>query len=73
MHIQIWIGEDYLDQLYKNINSSLTSEDVFDNAVEYTDIPVIGGQIQVSLKYDTYIKLTDNGLLVKWTGLNIEQ
>lgn len=73
MHVQIWIGESYLDQLYKNINCSGASEDAFDNAVEYTDIAVMEGQIQVSLKYDKYIELTDNGLLVKWAGLNTEQ
>lgn len=70
MHIQIWIGEQYLDQLHKNINSPLAVDDVFDNAVEYTSMAVIEDQLQVSIKYDKYIELTDKGLLVKWSGLN---
>ena len=40
MHIQIWIGKDYLEQLNKNINSPLI-EDIFDNAVEYTSVAVV--------------------------------
>lgn len=72
MHIQIWIGEQYLEQLHKNINSPLAIDDVFDNAVEYTSMAVIEDQLQVSIKYDKYIELTDKGLLVKWSGLNQE-
>lgn len=71
MHIQIWIGRDYLEQLNKNINSPLI-EDVFENAVEYTSVAVVADQIQVSIKYDKYIELTDRGLLVEWAGINPE-
>jgi len=55
MHILIWIGKDYLEQLNKNINSPLI-EDVFENAVEYTSVAVVADQIQVSIKYDKYIE-----------------
>tara|TARA_B100002019_G_C20842171_1_gene390434 strand:+ start:135 stop:353 length:219 start_codon:yes stop_codon:yes gene_type:complete len=71
MHIQIWIGRDYLEQLNKNINSPLI-EDVFENAVEFTSVAVVADQIQVSIKYDKYIELTDKGLLVEWAGINPE-
>ena len=74
MHVQLWIGKDYLEQLNKNIHNSIISEDdIFDNIVEYTMMPVLEGQIQVSIKYDTYIELTDKGLLEPWSGLNIEE
>lgn len=73
MHIQIWIGKDYLEQLNKNINSPLVSEDLWDNTVEYTDVVVMEGQIQVSIKYDKYIELTDKGLLIEWSGINQEE
>lgn len=73
MQVQIWIGKDYLEQLYKNINHTLAVEDIFENAVEYTDIAVMEGQIQVSISYDKYIELTDQGLLVQWSGYNITQ
>lgn len=73
MQIQIWIGSEYLEQLYKNLNHTLVVEDVFENAVEYTDIAVMEGQIQVSISYDKYIKLTDQGLLVQWSGYNVTQ
>ena len=72
MHVQIWIGKEYLDQLYKNLNHTLAIEDVFDNAVEYTDIAVMEGQIQVSIKYDKYIELADKGLLLPWSRFNQE-
>ena len=72
MHVQIWIGKEYLDQLYKNLNHTLAIEDIFDNAVEYTDIAVMEGQIQVSIKYDKYIELSDKGLLIPWSGYNQE-
>lgn len=73
MHIQLWVGTEYLEQLNKNINSSLVqSENTFDNAVEFTEMMVMPDQIQVSIKYDKYIELTDNGLLVKWAGINPE-
>jgi hypothetical protein len=73
MHIQIWIGKDYLEQLNKNINSPLVSDDIWDNTVEYTDVVVMEGQIQVSIKYDKYVELTDKGLLIEWSGINQEQ
>ena len=73
MHIQIWIGKDYLEQLNKNINSPLVSDDIWDNTVEYTDVVVMEGQIQVSIKYDKYIELTDKGLLIEWSGINQEE
>lgn len=72
MHILIWIGKDYLEQLNKNINSPLI-EDVFENAVEYTSVAVVADQIQVSIKYDKYIELTDKGLLIEWSGINQEE
>jgi len=72
MHIQIWIGKDYLEQLNKNINSPLVSDDIWDNTVEYTDVVVMEGQIQVSIKYDKYVELTDKGLLIEWSGINQE-
>ncbi len=71
MHRLIWIGKDYLEQLNKNINSPLI-EDVFENAVEYTSVAVVADQIQVSIKYDKYIELTDKGLLIEWAGINPE-
>ncbi len=71
MHILIWIGKDYLEQLNKNINSPLI-EDVFENAVEYTSVAVVADQIQVSIKYDKYIELTDKGLLIEWAEINPE-
>lgn len=71
MDVQIWVGVEYLDQLDKNINSTITSlQSVFDNAVEYTQIAVLESQIQVGIKYNKYIELVDNGLLVEWSGFN---
>jgi hypothetical protein len=73
MYIQIWIGKDYLEQMNKNISAPLVQADnIFDNAVEYTEVAVMPGQIQVSIKYDKYIELTDKGLLVEWAGINPE-
>lgn len=68
MHVHIWIGKGWLDQFYKIVNQKIQDEDIFDNAVEYTDIAVMPGQIQVSIKYDKYINLVDRGLLVDWAG-----
>ena len=68
MHINIWIGKDWLNQLYKITKSEISDEDVFDNAVEYTDIAMLPGQVQVSIKFDTYTNLVDRGLLVGWAG-----
>jgi hypothetical protein len=73
MHVQIWIGKDYLEQMNKNISAPLVqSENIFDNVVEYTEVAVMPGQIQVSIKYDKYIELTDKGLLLEWAGINPE-
>jgi hypothetical protein len=73
MHVNIWIGKEYLEVLNKNINSPMISEqDVWEHTVEYTDVVVMEGQLQVSIKYDKYIELTDKGLLIEWSGLNQE-
>jgi hypothetical protein len=73
MHINIWIGKEYLEVLNKNINSPMISEqDVWEHTVEYTDVVVMEGQVQVSIKYDKYIELTDKGLLIEWSGINQE-
>ena len=40
------------------------------HTVEYTDVVVMEGQIQVTISYDKYIQLTDNELLVPWSGLD---
>lgn len=68
MHINIWIGKDWLNQLYKITKSEISDEDVFDNAVEYTDIAMMPGQVQVSVNFNTYTNLVDRGLLVGWAG-----
>lgn len=73
MYIHVWIGKEFLEQLNKNISSPLiASDDLFENAVEYTDVALMPGQTQVSIKYDKYIELTDKGLLVEWAGINPE-
>jgi hypothetical protein len=73
MYIQFWIGKEYLEQMNKNISAPLVqSDNIFDNAVEYTEVAVMPGQIQISIKYDKYIELTDKGLLVEWAGINPE-
>ena len=68
MYVYLWIGKSWLDQFYKITKQQIADEDVFDNAVEYTDIPMIPGQIQVSIDFDKYINLVDRGLLVDWAG-----
>ena len=68
MHINIWIGKDWLDQVYKLTLQEIADEDVFDNAVEYTDIAMMAGQIQVSIEFNKYTNLVDRGLLVDWAG-----
>ena len=68
MRVNIWIGKDWLDQTYKIIKQEISDEDIFDNAVEYTDIAMIPGQIQVSIEFDKYIDLVERGLLVDWAG-----
>lgn len=73
MHIHIWIGKEFLEQLNKNINSPLVAADnLFENAVEYTEVALMPGQIQVGIKYDKYIELIDKGLLIEWAGINPE-
>ena len=73
MHIYIWIGKSFLEQFNKNINLDTTVEgDLFDRIVEYTDVAVMQGQIMVSIKYDKYIELIENGLLVEWSAINPE-
>lgn len=69
MYINIWVGKSWLDQIYKITNQDIEDKDVFDNAVEYTDIAVAPGQIQVTLCFDKYVNLTDRGLLVDWAGV----
>ena len=68
MHVNIWVGKDWLDQVYKITLQEIADEDVFDNAVEYTDIALIPGQIQVSIEFNKYTNLVDRGLLVGWAG-----
>ena len=73
MYVQFWIGKEYLEQMNKNISAPLVqSDNIFDNAVEYTEVAVMPAQIQISIKYDKYIELTDRGLLVEWAGINPE-
>ena len=67
MQVNIWVLKDWLNQVYKITESSIADEDIFDNTVEYTDIPMIGGQIQVSIEFNKYINLVDRGLLVVWS------
>lgn len=69
MQVNIWVLKDWLNQVYKITESSIVDEDIFDNAVEYTDIPAIEGQIQVSIEFNKYINLVDRGLLVEWSGI----
>ena len=69
MTVTFWIGKEYLEQLNKNIDNPLAAEDLWEHTVEYTDVVVMEGQIQVTISYDKYIQLTDNELLVPWSGL----
>lgn len=68
MRVNIWVGKDWLDQVFKITRQEISDDDVFDNAVEYTDIAMIPGQIQVSIEFDKYINLVERGLLVDWAG-----
>ena len=68
MRVNIWVGKDWLDQVYKITKQEISDDDVFDNAVEYTDIAMVPGQIQVSIEFDTYTNLVERGLLVDWAG-----
>jgi|TARA_B110000967_G_C18699760_1_gene467217 hypothetical protein len=70
MTVTFWIGKEYLEQLNKNIDNPLAAEDLWEHTVEYTDVVVMEGQIQVTISYDKYIQLTDNELLVPWSGLD---
>jgi hypothetical protein len=72
MQVHIWVGKQFLEQLNKNINSPLATGDDWDNVVEYTDMVAMEGQLEVSIKYDKYIELTDKGLLIEWSGINQE-
>jgi len=67
MHVNIWVLKDWLNQVYKITNQEIADEDIFENAVEYTDIPMIGGQIQVSIEFNKYTNLIDRELLVVWS------
>ncbi len=69
MQVNIWVLKDWLDQVYKITKQKIAEEDIFDNAVEYTDIPAIEGQIQVSIEFNKYTELIDRGLLVEWSGV----
>lgn len=68
MDVLIWIGVEYLEQFYKITNCQISDDKVFDNAVEYTERPVMEGQLQVSIEYNKYIRLIDQGLLLPWAG-----
>ena len=69
MQVNIWVLKDWLNQVYKITKQEIAEVDVFDNAVEYTDIPAIEGQIQVSIEFNKYTELIDRGLLVEWSGI----
>ena len=68
MQVNIWVLKDWLNQGYKITNQKLADEDIFDNAIEYTDVPVMERQIQVSIEFNKYTELIDRGLLVEWSG-----
>jgi hypothetical protein len=63
-----WVLKDWLNQVYKITESSIADEDIFENAVEYTDLPLMEGQIQVSIEFNKYTELVDRGILVDWAG-----
>jgi hypothetical protein len=67
MTIELWIDQLQLDQMVNNMqNITEAMEEPFENLVEYTTLPTLEGQICISIDYDTYITLTDNGLLEEW-------
>lgn len=67
MTIELWIDQLQLEQMAFNIdNLESALEEPFENLVEYTTLPTLEGQVCVSINYDTYITLTDNGLLEEW-------
>jgi|TARA_R100000541_G_C1831430_1_gene74212 hypothetical protein len=68
MQVNIWVLKDWLNQVYKITESSIADEDIFENAVEYTDLPLMEGQIQVSIEFNKYTELVDRGILVDWAG-----
>ena len=43
MRVNIWVGKGWLDQVFKITKETIADEDVFDNAVEYTDIALVPG------------------------------
>jgi|TARA_B100000768_G_scaffold178849_1_gene195370 hypothetical protein len=67
MTIELWIDQLQLEQMMSNIEDAASAaEEPFENLVEYTTLPALEGQICISINYDTYITLTDNGLLEEW-------
>ncbi len=68
MQVNIWVLKDWLNQVYKITNQEIADKDIFENAVEYTDIPVMERQIQVGIEFNKYTELVDRGILVEWSG-----
>ena len=68
MQVNIWVLKAWLHQVYKITNQEIADEDVFENAVEYTDLPVMERQIQVGIEFNKYTELVDRGILVEWSG-----
>lgn len=68
MQVNIWVLKDWLHQVYKITNQEITDDDIFENAVEYTDLPVMERQIQVGIEFNKYTELVDRGILVEWSG-----
>ena len=68
MQVNIWVLKDWLNQVYKITNQEIADKDIFENAVEYTDIPVMERQIQVGSEFNKYTELVDRGILVEWSG-----
>ena len=72
MTLQIWIHEDYLENLLKISDEKYQAEDIeqqFHDSVEYTLTMIIDGQMCINIQPDTYIRLTENELL---TPLSIQ-
>lgn len=68
MQVNIWVLKDWLHQVYKITNQEITDDDIFENAVEYTDLPLMERQIQVGIEFNKYTELVDRGILVEWSG-----
>ena len=68
MQVNIWVLKDWLHQVYKITNQEITDDDIFENAVEYTDLPVMERQIQVGIEFNKYTELVVRGILVEWSG-----